>query len=258
MNNRKLPDLYSDLRNEKGLSQTELANKLNCNKQLISKLESGERSLSMTMLKAYADFFSVSTDYLLGLTDTKTRDIKLKAVCDYTGLDEKAITRISVMKNYCMDFDGTQISGTDAFEALNEYLISVVSEVVSAYVAKMKEINEDYLLHCLIQRIYKSDVNKCSESGKMPIGMACFDHKKLSDDIKKKSEKCDMSYFRASKAYERFLKQYHCDDIGEYYNIKDIYERLHDTFGRTKEQVNEKVKEIWKEYDKEGYKQWQP
>lgn len=258
MNNRKLPDLYSDLRNEKGLSQTELANKLSCNKQLISKLESGERALSMAMLKKYAIFFNVSTDYLLGLTDNKTTDKELQEVCNYTGLNEKAITRISVMKNYCMDYNGTQVSGTDAFEALNEYLISFASENASVYVAKMKEINEDYLLHCLIQCIYKDDRNKCNESGKLPTNMACFDHKKLSDDIKKKSEKCDMSYFRASKAYESFLKQYHCNDIGEYYNIKDIYERMHDTFGRTKEQVNEKVKEIWKEYDKEGYKQWQP
>lgn len=94
MNNRKLPDLYSDLRNEKGLSQTELANKLNCNKQLISKLESGERSLSMTMLKAYADFFNVSTDYLLGLTGIKTKDTELKTVSEYIGLNEEAAEKL--------------------------------------------------------------------------------------------------------------------------------------------------------------------
>lgn len=240
------------------LSDAKQAKQIGIDYQAFRKYLNDSAECPISSITKMAKYYKVSIDYLLGMTDNKTPNIKLKAVCDYTGLNEKAIVRISDMKNYCMDFDGTQISGTDAFEALNEYLISVVSEKVSAYVAKMKEINEDYLLHCLIQRIYKSDVNKCSESGKMPIGMACFDHKKLSDDIKKKSEKCDMSYFRASKAYESFLKQYHCDDIGEYYNIKDIYEWLHDTFGRTKEQVNEKVKEIWKEYDKEGYKQWQP
>ena len=66
-----------------------------------------------------------------------------------------------------------------------------------------------------------------------------------------------MSYFRTSKIYEEFLEQYHCNNIGEYCDIKEIYKMLYDTFGYTKEQVDEKVKTIWKEYDKVGYKQWQ-
>lgn len=100
MNNRKLPDLYSDLRNKKGLSQTELANKLNCNKQLISKLESGDRSLSLNMLKAYADFFNVSTDYLLGLQREPTDVPEVIVVTEYTGLSKKATDNLHKYKTY--------------------------------------------------------------------------------------------------------------------------------------------------------------
>ena len=91
MNKRNLSDRYTDLRIEKGLSQTELAAALECNKQYISKFEDGTRSLSLTMLEKYADFFGVSTDYLLGRSDVKTADTDIKAICEYTGLSEDVI-----------------------------------------------------------------------------------------------------------------------------------------------------------------------
>lgn len=46
---------------------------------------------------ALADFYGVSTDYLLGRTpdDVKTPDMDKRAVCDYTGLSEKAVSRLA-------------------------------------------------------------------------------------------------------------------------------------------------------------------
>ena len=237
-------------------TQKALADELGVKPNIISYFCKGERTPNTEQLVKIARFFNVSADYLLGIGKDFTTDDELKFICNYTGLSQQAIIRISNMKNYCMDYDGTQVSGNDAFEALNDYLSGFASEAVSVYIAKMKEINEDYLILCLIQCIYKDDRHKYDESGEIPLNMACFDHKKLSNDIKEKSEKCDMGYFRASRAYESFLKQYHCNTIS-YYDIKDIYERLYNTFGYTKEQVDEKVKTIWKEYDKVGYKQWQ-
>ena len=222
----------------------------------LSRIENGDiTAFSLDFLLCVSDLFNCDIGYLLGEYNEATA--VANKICEITGLSEKAVIRISNMKNFCIDYDGIQVSGNDAFEALNDYLSVFASEAVSIYIAKMKEINEDYLFLCLIQCIYKDDRHKYDESGEMPLNMACFNHKKLSNDIKEKSEKCDMSYFRASRTYESFLKQYQCNTIGEYYNIKDIYERLYDTFGYTKEQVDEKVKTIWKEYDKVGYKKWQ-
>ena len=235
-------------------TQKALADELGVKPNIISYFCKGERTPNTEQLVKIARFFNVSADYLLGIGKDFTTDDELKFICNYTGLSQQAIIRISNMKNYCMDYDGTQVNGNDAFEALNDYLSGFASEAVSVYIAKMKEINEDYLILCLIQCIHKDDRHKCNNN--IPIDMACFDHKKLSNDIKEKSEKCDMGYFRASRAYESFLKQYQCNTIS-YYDIKDIYERLYNTFGYTKEQVDEKVKTIWKEYDKVGYKQWQ-
>lgn len=100
MEKRNLPDRYTDLRVEKGISQTELAKEFDCNKQYISLIESGDRDLSITMLERYADFFNVSTDYLLGRTDIKSTDTTMKSVCEYTGLNEDNVKMLNSAKEY--------------------------------------------------------------------------------------------------------------------------------------------------------------
>ena len=57
------------LRKEKGLSQIELAKALNISKACISMIEIGKNEPTAVTLERYADFFEVSTDYLLGRED---------------------------------------------------------------------------------------------------------------------------------------------------------------------------------------------
>lgn len=59
------------LRSVRGISQVELGEKLNVSKQSISNWENGYIQPSIEMLMKIADFFSVSTDFLLGL-DNRT------------------------------------------------------------------------------------------------------------------------------------------------------------------------------------------
>ena len=59
------------LRSVRGISQVELGEKLNVSKQSISNWENGNIQPSIEMLLKIADFFSVSTDFLLGL-DNRT------------------------------------------------------------------------------------------------------------------------------------------------------------------------------------------
>ena len=42
-------------------------------------------------LYALAKFYNVSADYILGFTDVKSPDTNMKAVCEYTGLNEDSI-----------------------------------------------------------------------------------------------------------------------------------------------------------------------
>lgn len=59
------------LRTEKGITQEELANRLNLPQSTIRRYESGNTSLPKhERLKLLADFFNCSVDYLLGRSDS--------------------------------------------------------------------------------------------------------------------------------------------------------------------------------------------
>lgn len=51
------------------MSQITLAMELNMNQNSISRYETGEREADYATLIAFADYFHVSVDYLLGRTD---------------------------------------------------------------------------------------------------------------------------------------------------------------------------------------------
>lgn len=62
-------DNLRELRKKRGLSQVELAEKLGFSKSLIGLYETGDRKPSFEALEAIADFFNISTDYLMGKDD---------------------------------------------------------------------------------------------------------------------------------------------------------------------------------------------
>lgn len=63
------------LRTDAGMTQTELANRLNVTKSLVSYYELQERTPSPDMLIRLANIFHVSADYLLGIERKKTIDV---------------------------------------------------------------------------------------------------------------------------------------------------------------------------------------
>ena len=65
----KFSEISKSLRKEKGLSQIELSKALNVSKACISMIEIGKNEPTANTLIRYADFFGVSTDYLLGRED---------------------------------------------------------------------------------------------------------------------------------------------------------------------------------------------
>lgn len=60
-----------DLREDRDLKQKELAELLLCDQSLYSKYERGQRELPLRLAVQLAAFYSVSVDYLVGLTDER-------------------------------------------------------------------------------------------------------------------------------------------------------------------------------------------
>ena len=73
-----------DLREDKELTQTQVAQLLNTTRNQIGKYERGEQELPIRHLITLAKFYHVSTDYILGIPEgmpyghSKTRKGKIK------------------------------------------------------------------------------------------------------------------------------------------------------------------------------------
>ena len=67
----KFKERLKQLRTESGLTQTELADKLQMSKGSIGNYESGNREPNMETLEAIADFFNVDMNYLLGYSNER-------------------------------------------------------------------------------------------------------------------------------------------------------------------------------------------
>lgn len=60
-----------DLREDKDMTQTQMAEILNCSQRVYSNYEKGEQDIPTDILIALAKFHNTSTDYILGLTNKK-------------------------------------------------------------------------------------------------------------------------------------------------------------------------------------------
>lgn len=69
--NRMFGDIFKQLRLEKGLSQDKIAEELDVSQPLIAKWESHQSTPAPEMLDYIADYFDVSTDYLIGRTNDR-------------------------------------------------------------------------------------------------------------------------------------------------------------------------------------------
>lgn len=58
-----------DLREDRDLTQAEIAKIIKTTQQQYSKIETGKSDISADKLKLLAEFYNVSIDYILGLTN---------------------------------------------------------------------------------------------------------------------------------------------------------------------------------------------
>ena len=84
-------ELIKSLRMSRGLNQVELAKIFNVTKQSVSNWENENIMPSVDMLVKIANYFGVSTDYLLGLTE--------KHALNTDGLSELQIAHIQTLIN---------------------------------------------------------------------------------------------------------------------------------------------------------------
>ena len=125
-----------ELRQEKHISHQALADTIGVSKQVVINYEvaannggvvtnsPSDKTLSVAGMKIetlykLAEYYNVSTDYLLGRTDVKTPDTELKTVCEVTNLSESAVKKIIELKSPTII---SQIIESPEFEEITDTL----------------------------------------------------------------------------------------------------------------------------------------
>ncbi|EAC2770898.1 TPA: helix-turn-helix transcriptional regulator [Listeria monocytogenes] len=85
----KVNEMIVNLREKRNISQRELANRIGINKSVMNRIESGERDIRAHELEAIANYFDVSTDYLLGREEFNNSDLLAAHIDDDLTEDER-------------------------------------------------------------------------------------------------------------------------------------------------------------------------
>lgn len=80
-----------ELRKEKGLNQTDFGKLFHLSQNDVTNIENGKKTVSYEVLIDIANYFNVSTDYLIKENGIRADNPTLQFICDYTRLSDESI-----------------------------------------------------------------------------------------------------------------------------------------------------------------------
>lgn len=86
----KIAEKLAELRSLKGVTQDEVANALSISNKTVSKWENGASAPDLPMLVMLAEYYEVTTDALLGLSEPKKKTYRETIRSEFDGLDSES------------------------------------------------------------------------------------------------------------------------------------------------------------------------
>ena len=102
-------DNLSDVIYESGKSIREISEETGISTGMLSKYQNDVAEAGIDKLAKLADYFHVSTDWLLGRTDVRSPDAELQGICNYLTLSEGAVDALRLRN------DGGKLDGARHF-----------------------------------------------------------------------------------------------------------------------------------------------
>lgn len=134
--------IIKGLREERGKTQEEISAELEMPRGKYSKLEAGLQDLKTGDLIRISNYFNVSTDYILGRTETKTPDASVQAVCAYTGLSEKAV---KILRNEDELTEHYKYKNKPNSYYLNAFIENISTMLLIENLNELREISSEYI-----------------------------------------------------------------------------------------------------------------
>lgn len=123
---------------------TELANFLGCSVQAVNQYKQGISVPHLEKLIKIADFYNVSVDYLLGITDAPSRDNDIQSVCKFTGLSQNAAIFLNTISTSpsCAEFSQEQTKQSHVPVGVQRYGYTIETTSVLSDLIESKHFHE--------------------------------------------------------------------------------------------------------------------
>ena len=148
-----------DLCTENNTTQKELAIVLGVSRPTIAGWLLGKNLPDIDALAKLAQYFSVSADYLLGLTDRISPDVNLRAAAEYTGLSEAAVEWLHI------GLDDFECDGEGLSEKTKKQNLETASDLIkgrtfSQMIHHLKEVSMEAYFEKVLW-ILHSEYSEC-------------------------------------------------------------------------------------------------
>lgn len=191
-----------------GYTQNEIAELLGCGRVTITNYESGRRNPDIDTLVKLSQYYNVSADYLLGLSDAQTNDKGVQFICDYTGLSEKSVkylnNSLTRTVHELLDFFLSDRGFNDYFE-------------LCAFFEDYKRTYKELMEH------KENTIKKCSN---LPIDdIEAGNIITISDSL---NDRKDLFEFKIQKALINLIRQYCEEEVEKDMCIKADYQKWYE------------------------------
>ena len=124
----------SELIKERELTHESVAQGVGVTRQGVGKWVSGDSVPDVLTVAKLAKFFNVSVDYLAGNSDVHTADMKLQAVCEYTGLNEESINffHSQVLMDQLADLAEGDYDAKDAAKDFSNNISNITNWIINS------------------------------------------------------------------------------------------------------------------------------
>lgn len=153
----RLSDLIEEKRQE-DIDYRQISDKTEIPTGSLSNYANDKQQPNITRLAAIAKYFGVSTDWLLGLSDVRTPDIKTQAICNYTGLSEHAVFELFTKNSMGLGTGLSIILETPNAAFLLHALERYYYDLVAAYILEAAPEKNDDVQHAEISKAIRTRV----------------------------------------------------------------------------------------------------
>ena len=203
---------FRDLIDERNDTQSNISKTLDISRQTVSMYFNGQTIPTADKLRQLAEYFHVSSDYLIGLTDEKSMDIEKQAIFKFTGLHEDSANNIFEMKRH-FDIDKVEAIIDLIFSPKSSFSFEHILKFMFAYHNGTNEIELHLIPHLC------SDIEFCEEKN-MPVSYEGF-AAKMNDKLSKLEDDIYLCLFKATDDFRKFLDECAASELETYHNAND-------------------------------------